>query len=90
MIADQVGREHDLDARAVERGAVGLQRAVDIERDMAVATHDRERLALQDAEVGGVAQIVTLPRVAVDQQHVEAGFLHRIGEALAALVGDHA
>ena len=65
---------HDLDAGAIERGAVGLQRAVEIERDMAVAAHDRERLALQNAEVGGIAQVVALPGIAVDQQHVEAGF----------------
>ncbi len=57
---------------------------------MAVAAHDRERLAFQDAEVGGVAQIIALPGVAVDQEHVEPGLLHRVGEALAALVGDHA
>ena len=59
--------------RAVERGAVGLQRAVDVERDVAVAAHQRQRLAFEDAEVGGVAQVIALPGVAVDQQHVEAG-----------------
>ncbi len=88
-LADQVRREDDLDAGTIERGAVGLQRAVDVERDMAVAAHDRQRLAFEDAEVGGVAEIIALPGVAVDQQRVEAGLLHRVGQALAAFVGDH-
>ena len=87
--AGEIGRQHHLDAGAVERRAVGLQRAVDIERDVAVAAHDGERLALEDAEVGRVAQIVALPGVAVDQHRVEPGFAHRVGETLDPLSRDH-
>ena len=51
--------------------------------------HDGQRLAFEDAEVGGVAQIVALPGVAVDQQGVEPGFAHRVGETLDPLPRDH-
>ena len=66
----QIGGVHDLDAVAFQRGTVGLDGTVDIECD-AILAHDRERLAFEDAEVGGVAQIVVLPGVAVEQQDVE-------------------
>ena len=70
-LAEQVRRVHDLDAGAFECRAVGFQCTVEIERN-AVLAHDGKRLTFQDAEIGGVAQIVVLPRVAVEQQRVEA------------------
>src|SRR5438477_11291712 len=80
---------HNVESRAIERGAVDLERAVEIERDMAVGAHQRQRLALKNAVVGGVAQVVALPGVAVDQQHVDAALRHRRQQAPLAIGMDH-
>ena len=71
---------HDLDARAFERRAVGLDGAVEIERD-AVLADDGEPLPFQNAEIGGVAQIVVLPGVAVEDEHVDALPRHLLAAA---------
>ncbi len=49
-LGDQVRRMHDLDAGHSICGAVDFQRAVEIERDVPVAAHERERLPFQRCE----------------------------------------
>ena len=85
---DEIGRMHHVDAGAFGVRALGLERAVEIERHLAVGAHDRQRLALEDAEIGGIAQVVVLPGVAVEQENVEAGFRHGLAQALPALGED--
>ncbi len=77
---------HDLDAGAFQRRAVGLDRAVEIERH-AVLAHHGQRLAFQDAEVGGVAEIVVLPGVAVEQEDVDPLARHLLQEPRPAVCG---
>src|SRR5262249_927800 len=88
-LGHQVGRMHDLDVRAVDLGAVDLQRAVEIERDMAVGANERERLAFERREIGRLAQVLAVPGIAIDKKHVDAGIRHGGKEALLAVVLDH-
>src|SRR5437016_3193961 len=80
---------HDVERRAIERRAVDLERTVEIERGLAVSANQRQRLALKNAVVGGVAQVVTLPGIAVDQQHVDAALQHRRQQPPLAIGVDH-
>ena len=83
----QVGRMHDRDAVAFKLRAVGLERAVEVERD-AVLADDGDRLPFQDAEVGGVAQIIVLPGVAVEDEHVGAFLRHLLQQPRLAIAVD--
>ena len=71
---------HSSAARSASSGAV------EIERD-AVLAHDRERLAFEDAEIGGVAQVVVLPGVAVEQEDVEPLPRHLLQQPRPAIAG---
>src|SRR2546430_4447752 len=42
----------------------------------------------QDAEVGGVAQVIVLPGVAVEQEGIEAGVRHGLGKTRPAMGKD--
>ena len=86
---DEIGGMDHLDARTIQLRAVDLERAVEIERGVAIVAHQRQRLAFEDAEIGGVAQIVALPGIAVDQQRVEARFRHCLDQTRSAVVGNH-
>ena len=88
-LSDEIARVDHLDAGTIQLRAVDLERTVEIERDVTVIAHERQRLAFEDAEVGGVAQIVALPGIAVDEQRVEAGVRHGRDETCPAIVSDH-
>src|SRR5204862_7030319 len=40
-LAHEVRRIHDIERRTIERGAVDFERAVEIERDLAIGAHQR-------------------------------------------------
>ena len=77
-----VGDGDGVEAGAFDRGAFGLGGIVEIKRHLAVAPDDGNALALENAEVGGVAQVVVLPGIAVQHDRVEAGPLHGLGQLL--------
>ncbi len=65
----------DLDTIAFKLRTVGLDGAVEVERD-AVLADDGEPLPFQNPEIGGVAEIIVLPGVAVEKEHVGAFLRH--------------
>jgi hypothetical protein len=85
---DEIGRMHHADPGAFGFRPLGLERTVEVECHLAVGARDRQRLALEDGEIGGIAQVVVLPGVAVEQENVEAGFRHGLAQAPPAL-GEH-
>jgi hypothetical protein len=74
---------------AIQLGTVNLERAVEVEGDVAVGANECQRLSFDDTEVRGVTQIIALPGIAIDEQHIEAGFRHRPDETRSAIVSDH-
>lgn len=69
--ADDIFRPRDGSIGTGEARAVGLGRTVDENLGFSVGQYDRERIPFDRREIGGVAQVVALPRVSADQNAVE-------------------
>ena len=88
-LRDQIGCVDHFGGGAIQFSTVNLERAVEVESDMAVVANERQRLSFDYTEVRGVTQIIALPGIAIDEQHIEAGFRHRPDETCPAIVSDH-
>ncbi len=87
--ARDIGRESDRDVRHLCLGALGLDRAVEKQLDLAVGRDDRDAVPFEDAEVRRVAQVIALPRIAVEHHLGDTGLRHGGEQAAAALVPQH-
>ena len=75
--AGDIGGKMDFCARHLGLGALGFGCAVEKELGRAVGRYDRDAVAFEDAEIGGIAQIVALPGIAVEHHLGDAGLSHR-------------
>ena len=75
--ADDILRPCDGSIGTGDARPIRLRRAVDQDLCLAVDQHDRQRIPLDRREIGGVAQIVAMPGVAVDHDSVESSLGHR-------------
>ena len=88
-LGDEFGCVDHFGGGTIQFGTVNLERAVEVEGDMAVIANECQRLSFENTEVRGVTQIIALPGIAIDQQHIEAGFRHHPDETCPAIVSDH-
>jgi hypothetical protein len=88
--ARDIGAEMDLDAGRLRLGALGFDRAVEKKLGRAVGRDQRDAMALENAEIGAVAQIVALPGIAVEHHRLDAGLSHGTEQTSAAFLSQHA
>ena len=85
--AGDVGGEMDGYPRCLRLGALGFGCAVEKKLGGAVGRHHHDAVAFQDAEIGGIAQIIALPGIAVEHHVLDARLRHGGEHASAPLLG---
>ena len=74
--AGDVGCEMDFYSRRLRLGTLGFGGAVEEKLGRAVGRHQRDAVTLEDAEIGGIAQVIALPGVAIEHHVLDAGIRH--------------
>src|SRR6185437_674478 len=79
----------DRNAGRFELGALGLGRAVEEQLDRAVGQDEADTVAFEDREIRGIAQIVALPGIAIDDQRLDPALRHGLRQSLAPILRQH-
>ena len=87
--AGDIGGEIDFILWRLAFGAFGFGGAVEEKLDRAVGRHDHDPVTLEDAEIGGIAQVIALPGVAVENDVLDPCIRHGAEQTSLPLARQH-